>query len=139
MWSRIAGRIDGNRKVRVVAAVRSEGLARVLAHLLVEAHEFESYVGVPSAAALMGELSRLAPDVLVATLSCLGTEPAARIAEWKAAHPASRLLVIASAEEGEASRASGADAQITEEALVATLVSEIRGLSRSLAAGRGVH
>jgi len=57
----------------------------------------------------------------------------------KASDPASRLLLITSAEEGEAGRPAGTDAQVTEEAVVATLVSEIRKLARSLAAHRGAR
>jgi DNA-binding NarL/FixJ family response regulator len=138
VWSHVAGGIGANRKVRVVAALRSDALARVLGHLLVEADDLESFVGVPpSATVLVGEISRLAPDVIVATLNYLGAEPAARIAELKAAHPASRFLLIASAEEDETSRPTGADAHILEEAVVATLVSEVRKLARGLAARAG--
>ena len=136
MWSRIAGRAEARSKVRVVAAARSEGLARVIGHVLVEADEFESFIGVPSAAALVAEVSRLQPDVIVVTLPSLGSNPAARIGELKSAFPASRLLVIASAEEMEASRPKGADAEIPEEAIVTSLVSEIRRVSRSLATAR---
>jgi hypothetical protein len=135
VWSTIAGRIEARRKVRVVAAARSEGLARVLGHVLLEADEFESFIGVPSPAALVAEVCRLSPDVIVVALPSLGSEPAARIGELKAAFPASRLLVIASAEEMEASRPRGADAQIPEEEVVASLVSDIRRLARSLIGG----
>lgn len=139
VWSRIAGRIEARRKVRVIAAARSQGLARVLGHLLLEADELESFVGVPGPAALAAEVSRLSPDVIVVALPSLGTAPEARIGELKAALPASRLLVIASAEEMEASPPAGADARIPEEAVVASLVSEIRKLTRSLAAGKSVR
>lgn len=139
VWSRIAGGIEGRPKLRVVAAARSEGLARVLGHVLLDAGEFESFVGVPSPPALVAEVSRLSPDVIVVTLASLGNEPVVRIGELKLALPASRLLVIASAEELEASRPAGADAQIPEEAIVASLVSEIRRVSRSLATGKRVR
>jgi hypothetical protein len=46
--------------------------------------------------------------------------------------------LIASAEEDETSRPTGADAHIQEEAVVATLVSEVRKLARGLAARGGV-
>ncbi len=138
MWQRIGGRVEACRNIRVVAAAPSDGLARVLGHLLIEADELESFVGVPSPAALSSEISRLSPDVIVVALSSLGSEPAARIAELKATHHASRLLVIVSSSlvGGEGSRLGEADAQIPEEAVVATLVSEIRRLARSLGAGR---
>jgi hypothetical protein len=136
VWSRIGSRNHANPKLRVVAAVRSEALARVLGHLLVEADEFQSFIGVSGAEGLLGEISCLAPDVIVVTLPGLGSEPVARIAELKAALPASRLILITSAQEDEASRESGADAQVPAEALVGTLVAEIRKLARNLAGGR---
>src|SRR5262245_55950378 len=123
-------RPEGALKVRVVAAVRSEGLARLLGHLLDETGEFEAVVGGPRAAGRTSEISRLGPDVIVVTLSCLGKEPAARIAELKAAHPAARLLVISPRPQPEASRPAGADAQVPEEAIVSSLVAEIRKLVR---------
>src|SRR5258707_15463565 len=91
VWSHIAGAIGANRKVRVVAALRSDGLARVLGHLLVEAEDLESFVGVPrSATTLIGEVSPLAPHAIVATLNYMGAAPAPRIAQLKPAYPPSR-------------------------------------------------
>jgi hypothetical protein len=139
VWSYIAARVGTSPGIRVVAAVRSEALARVLGYLLIEADELESFVGVPSSVALSTEISRLAPDVIVVTRSSLGNQPAARITQLKASHPASRLLVIASSLRGDEENPVGdADAQILEEAVVARLVSEIRKLARGVGACRPV-
>jgi hypothetical protein len=115
-----------------VAAAPSEGLARLLGYLLLEANDLESFVGVPSPEVLAREISRLSPDVIVVALASLGSEPVARLAELKRAEPAPRLLVIASSLRGEEkSPLAGADAQISEDAVVARLVSEIRRLART--------
>lgn len=132
VWLRVGGGVDANPRVRVVAAAPSEGLARLLGHLLLEADDLESFVGVPSPEVLAREISRLSPDVIVVALASLGSEPAARLAELKRAKPAPRLLVIASSLRGEEkSPLDGADAQISEDAVVARLVSEIRRLART--------
>lgn len=119
------------RKVTVLLGVVPPALCRVLDYLLRDRFEFRVVGHCGEKNALRRQAVRLLPDVLVINDRLLGKEPGDMIAHLKRFTPRSKLIVIASPETTGQWRRLGADACLSEEALVRRLAVRLRQLAAS--------
>jgi DNA-binding NarL/FixJ family response regulator len=109
---------------RILLALTSPALLRVVEHLLHELPGTRIVDRSGSAEALQRDAARLAPDVIVTSARLLGRESATQAARIKGQCPTSKLIVITSDGEWQTPDARGgvADASLDEEDLVRGLL-----------------
>jgi hypothetical protein len=119
---------------RILVAVASPALLKVVEHLLRELPDTRIVDISTSAQGLQREAARLAPDLIVTSSRFFGREIERRAAELKGVSPGSKLIVITSHDEwpGDDPRGS-ADASLGEEDLVSSLLPIVHTLVAGVA------
>jgi hypothetical protein len=117
---------------RVLLAISSPDLVRVVEHLLADLPELEIVDRSTSILSLCRDAARLAPDVIVTSARLLGRAPG--IADLRRFAPGSKLVVITHDTEWRPSepRAGSADASLDEEDLVRGLLPILHTLSAAV-------
>jgi DNA-binding NarL/FixJ family response regulator len=119
---------------RILIAVASPALLKVVEHLLGELPGTRIVDTATSPQALQWEAARLAPDLIVTSTRRLGRETLRGAAELKGASPGSKLIVITSDGEWSADDPRGAaDASLGEEDLVRGLLPIVHTLVAGVA------
>jgi hypothetical protein len=123
---------------RVLLAIASPALLRVIEHLLHELPGLETTRAM-SPASVLPDAIRLAPDVIVLCHRTLGKDRPAGAALLRHASPASKLVFITDDcgwwPEVDAGRPEAADASLEEEELVSGLLPIVNILVAARAAG----
>jgi DNA-binding NarL/FixJ family response regulator len=113
---------------RILLAVGSPGLLRVIEHLLRELPGVEITTS-QSAAAVLADAFGTAPDVIVTSARLLGS-PGPSVAELRRLCPRSKLVFITDGLDWvEDAREASADASLEEEDLVTSLVPIVHALA----------
>jgi DNA-binding NarL/FixJ family response regulator len=124
------------RRIDVLIAVEPPALLRFLEHLL-ERPEFRVVARISNWKALIEEVGRLQPALIICNADLFGQRAAQVIGDLKLASPSSRLLLISFVHELERlARKWGADAYLEDEDLVRHLIPTARKLARSRTARR---
>lgn len=115
---------------RVLVAVKSVALHRLIEHLFHDRPELKVVARVRDGGFLAPAVRRAAPDLVIANAGLMGGEIGAAVAALKRSHPRSKLIVICSV--GGFSREierRGADACLAEEVVVTRLLEAVTVLS----------
>jgi DNA-binding NarL/FixJ family response regulator len=121
------------RKIRVVIAAGPRPLVRAVEHLLTGQEDVQIVSRSSQLQHLLMYASALQPDLIVAHSRLMGTEVCQTIAEIRRRSPGCKLILVACPFEDPQTVADcGADADLEEDALVASLPPLVRKvLSRS--------
>ena len=114
--------------LRILVAVKSEGLSRVIFHLLATLQEVDVVCSVADPARLVHYAERVLPHLIIANACCVNS--AETIAALKTASPGVKLSLTTWEDANcDASSLRGADARLSETALVDQLVPTVRRLT----------
>ena len=114
--------------LRILVAVKSEGLSRVIFHLLSTLQEVDVVCSVADPSRLVHYAERVLPHLIIANACCVNSAEA--IAELKTASPGVKLILTLWEDANcEVNNLRGADASLSESALVDQLVPTVRRLS----------
>jgi DNA-binding NarL/FixJ family response regulator len=116
--------------IRILVAVKSEGLSRVIFHLLATLQEVDVVCSVSDASRLVHYAERVLPHLIIANGCCVNS--AETIAALKTASPGVKLILTTWEDAAcDVLRLRGADARLNEDALVDQLVPTVLRLSPS--------
>lgn len=114
--------------LRILVAVKSEGLSRVIFHLLATLQEVDVVCSVADPSRLVHYAERVLPHLIIANACCVNSTET--IAALKTASPGVKLILTQWEEAAcNISRLQGVDARLSETALVDQLVPTVRKLS----------
>jgi DNA-binding NarL/FixJ family response regulator len=114
--------------LRILVAVKSEGLSRVIFHLLATLKEVDVVCSVADPSRLVHYAERVLPHLIIANGCCVNS--AETIAALKTASPGVKLILTLWEDAAcDVSGLRGADARLSETALVDQLVPTVRRLS----------
>ena len=116
--------------LRILVAVKSEGLSRVIFHLLATLPEVDVVCSVADPSRLVHYAERVLPHLIIANACCVNSDET--IAALKTASPGVKLILTSWEDAAcDVHRLQGADARLSETALVDQLVPTVRRLSAS--------
>ena len=108
--------------IKVLVAVKSEALARVIQHILHGQAGISGIDFADSEQGLMEQAQRLCPGLIIVNSRLLGRDAAAALTQLKRASPQSKLILTCNFEEFSRSIGSGiVDARVLDETLVQQL------------------
>ena len=114
--------------LRILVAVKSEALSRVIFHLLATLQEVDVVCSVADPSRLVHYAERVLPHLIIANACCVNS--AETIARLKTASPGVKLiLTLWEDAECDDKRLGTADARLSESALVDQLIPTVRRLS----------
>jgi DNA-binding NarL/FixJ family response regulator len=114
--------------LRILVAVKSEGLSRVIFHLLATLQEVDMVCSVSDPSRLVHYAERVLPHLIIANACCVNS--AETIAALKTASPGVKVILTLWEDANcNVSRLRGADARLSENTLVDQLVPTVRKLS----------
>ena len=117
------------KAIKVLVAVRSEALARVIQHVLQGQTGISGIDFADSEQGLMEQAQRLRPDLIIVNSRLLGRDAGALLTQLRRANPQSKLILTCSFEEFSRSIDPGiADARVLDENLVQQLPAIARRL-----------
>ena len=114
--------------LRILVAVKSDGLSRVIFHLLATLQAVDVVCSVADPSRLVHYAERVLPHLIIANGCCVNS--AETIAALKTASPGVKLILTLWEDAAcDVSNLRGADARLSEAALVDQLVPTVRRLS----------